>query len=387
MNAFSLQLSRHLAVACLTFAASAGAQTVTLTELPTPGGFGVAGVANIASDGTVVGTLYPKGDVVRWVPGEEPEVLGGDTYTLDNVMPFISKDGAVIVATNYFDSHGVAAPGFWLGGTAWERASGMILAFSTPYGMSWDGAVLVGGGYNKGAPGELVPMVPWIWTAQSGQGLLDLLPGTISGQAWAVADDAGIAIGFIEAGGVRYAVRWDAGVPEWITDDDGNRVGQAMACNADCSVVIGAGVDNGPAGAPKQAWIWTASDGFRYLGVAPGASPGATYYAFESNRDGSMVVGSYFTVDPMLGAINRGFLWTPEGGLQDMSEWLAGHGIDYGDGFSDLVANAITPDGDLILLNGADADYARTRAVVRIDASVPEDDFIFGDGFEGIIPL
>lgn len=387
MTVLSVFLPRCLAAACLAFAASAPAQTVTLTELPTPAGHGVAGVANIASDGTVVGTAYPSGEVVRWVPGEAAEVLGGDTYTLDNVMPFVSKDGAVIVASNYFDDYSLAAPGFWLGGTDWERASGMILTWSTPYGMSWDGAALAGGGYNDPPPGQFAPIVPWIWTLQSGQQLLDLLPGTSSGQAWAVADDASVAAGFIEDGGTRYGVRWEAGTPAWITDLDGERVGQALACNADCSVIVGAGIDNAPAGVAHQAWRWTADEGPQYLGTVPGGDPSATYYAFESTRDGSMVVGSYFTIDPMLGALNRGFLWTRDEGMQDMTTWLAAHGIDYGADFSDLVVNAITPDGDLLLINGTDADYMRQRAVVRIVPEEPVQDFIFSDGFEGFGPL
>src|SRR5690606_5763831 len=112
MTVVSVFVPRCLAAACLAFAASAPAQTVTLTELPTPASHGVAGGANVASDGSVVGTAYPSGEVVRWVPGEAAEVLGGDTYTLDNVMPFVSKDGAVIVASNYFDDYSLAAPGF-----------------------------------------------------------------------------------------------------------------------------------------------------------------------------------------------------------------------------------------------------------------------------------
>src|SRR5688572_20069402 len=65
---------------CL-FAGMALAQdVVTLEELPSPAFAPTAGVSNIAADGTVVGTAWPNGTVVRWRPGQPPENLGGDTY-------------------------------------------------------------------------------------------------------------------------------------------------------------------------------------------------------------------------------------------------------------------------------------------------------------------
>src|SRR5690242_5443706 len=106
-------------------ASGAVADTVTLTELPAPAGYAVAGVANIAADGTVIGVVYPDGLVVRWQPGATPEVLGGGlTFTLDNITPLISKDGSAIATTGYFDDGGeapVAAPELWTGGTDWAR--------------------------------------------------------------------------------------------------------------------------------------------------------------------------------------------------------------------------------------------------------------------------
>ena len=76
-------LSRCALYCALALAATpALADTVTLTELPAPDGYPVAGVSNIAADGTVIGTVFPDGLVVRWTPGAAPEVLGGGmTYT------------------------------------------------------------------------------------------------------------------------------------------------------------------------------------------------------------------------------------------------------------------------------------------------------------------
>jgi uncharacterized membrane protein len=375
---------RHALFLCSIAAATpAIAITVTLTELPVPDGYGTAGVANIASDGTVVGTVWPDGLVVRWVPGAAPEVIGGGlTFTLENMMPLISKDGSVIATAGYFSDGTVkhAAPELWTADAGWVEASGLTLGDASPYGMSYDGQTLVGGAFpleDGGSPQQ----IPWIWTATNGQQALGMIDGTVWGQAWAVANDGHTAAGFFEASAgdfTRYGARWLDGAPEWILDDVGEHAGQAIACNSDCSVIVGAGRDTDS----PQAWRWTATNGFEFLGTAASASADAMYYAFESSEDGTVIVGSYYTIDPLLGAVNRGFVWTPADHMQDLTEFLANHGIDYGDGFMDLVVNAITPDGKNLLINAEGPDYTRERAVVHITP----DDAVFADGFD-VIPI
>jgi len=355
------------------------AETVSLTELAPPAGYTVAGVANIASDGTVVGVAWPDGYVVRWVPGAEPEVIGGGlTFTLENIMPFISKDGSVIATTGWFSDGTVnhAAPEIWQGGSDWQMVSGLTLGDSAPYGMSHDGHTLVGA-----TTADQGPSQPWIWTEADGQHALGMLQDTTWGEAWAVGNDGHVAAGFFEASAsdfTRYGARWIDGVPQWLLDTDGGHVGQAIACNSDCSIIVGAGRDNDS----PQAWRWTQTGGIQFLGTPEGADLAAIYYAFESSDDGSIVVGSYVAIDPLLGPVDRGFLWTERDGMQDLTAYLAHHGIDYGDGFMELVVCAITPDGRSLLLNGMDPDYLRTRAVVHIEP----DDSIFADGFD-IIPI
>ena len=354
--------------------------TVTLEELPLPDGVATAGVANIAADGTVVGTTWPDGYVVRWVPGAAPEVLGGGlTYTLENMMPLISRDGRTIATCGYFDGGDGAqraSPELWQGGTDWSEAAGITLGDSTPFGMSADGARLAGSAFPpQGSPPGTPQIQPWTWSAATGQIALGMLDGTDSGQAWAISNDGRIAAGFFEDNAfTRRAARWVDTVPEWILDADGANVGQAIACNDDCSVIVGAGLD---ASSP-QAWRWTEAGGVEFLGTVPEASPDALYYAFEPSDNGLTIVGSYFTIDPLLGAVNRGFIWTAADHMQDFSAFLSMYGIDYGNDFSDLVVNSITPNGRTMLVNGADPDYQRKRAVVRI---VP-DDAIFADGFD-----
>jgi len=369
---------------------SAAADSVTLTELPAPEGYAVAGVANIAADGTVIGVAYPDGLVVRWRPGASPEVLGGGmTFTLDNITPLISKDGAVIATTGYFDDGGealVAAPERWIGATDWSRITGTTLGNASVFGLSSDGNVLTGSAEPAVPPPEGPwPQLPWSWTAIAGQVELALPADAFSGQAWAASNDGHVVAGFGEPAPddfTRYGLRWDDGVPSWIVDANGQRVGQAIGCNSDCSVIVGAGVDGG-LGDPR-AWRWRAGEGLHYLDLPEGAQADAVTYAFESSQDGNVVVGSYVVFDPTLGPTNHGFYWTADGGMQDITGFLAGYGIDFGAAdWVDLLVNGVTPDGSTLLLNGLDADYVRRRAVVHI----VRDDWIFADGFEGVGPL
>jgi uncharacterized membrane protein len=369
---------------------SAAADSLTLTELPAPDGYVVAGVTNIAADGTVIGVVYPDGLVVRWRPGMTPEVLGGGmTFTLDNITPLISKDGSAIATTGYFDDGGealVAAPELWIGGTDWARITGTTLGNASVFGMSWDGSVLTGSAEPAVPPAEGPwPQLPWSWTGAGGQVELALPEDAFSGQAWAASNDGHVVAGFGEPAAddfTRYGLRWDDGVPSWITDAIGQRVGQAIGCNSDCSVIVGAGVDGG-LGDPR-AWRWSAGDGVQYLDLPEGAQAGAVTYAFESSENGDVVVGSYVVFDPNLGPTNHGFYWSADGGMRDITLYLADYGITFGAAdWVDLLVNGVTPDGHTLLLNGLDADYQRRRAVVQI---MP-DDWIFADGFEGFGPL
>jgi hypothetical protein len=383
--------SRRLLPLLLAVAAShAYADNVSLTELSAPEGYAVAGVANIAADGTVIGVVYPDGFVVRWQPGAAPEVLGGGiTFTLENITPLISKNGMAIATTGYFAGQGeelVASPEFWSGGTDWARIGGLTLGSSSPFGISYDGATLVGSAEPAVPPAEGPwPQLPWIWTAATGQVQLAVPADAFSGQAWAVSNDGHVAAGFVELTPedfTRYGMRWVDGTPIAITDANSQRVGQAIGCNSDCSVIVGAGDTSGNGDA--RAWRWTAQGGVEYLDLPPEAQAGAVTYAFESSEDGNVIVGSYVVFDPNLGPTNHGFLWTRADGMRDITLFLADYGITFGaSDWVDLLVNGVTPDGATLLVNGLDAEYVRRRAVVHIQ----RDDWIFADGFDGIGPL
>lgn len=368
--------------------AACAADVVSLVELPAPDFAGTAGVSNIAADGTVVGTGWPDGVVVRWKPGQAAENLGGDTFTLENIMPLISADGSTIVAGSYFppadpndpDALPVSQPGIWRGGTTWEAIGGTVLEQATPFAISDNGQFLGGSGVTTAnpPPGTKVYSQAWTWSAAGGQHVLGAVAGYSGTHAWAISDDGRLAAGYgdnVPDDFTRRGVLWDDGVPVVLTDGEGRPVGQAISCNSDCSIVVGAGFT--AEGGSNQAWRWTAKTGVQYLGEVPGAPEGVTYYAFDTTEDGSKIVGSYPVFDPAQGPMNHGFVWTADGGMVDLVAYLAEHGIDYGANFNELVIAAMTRDGRRLLINGGDENYQRQRAIVRIDP-----DAIFANGFE-----
>jgi uncharacterized membrane protein len=327
---------------------------------------------------------------VRWPPSGAPEVLGGGfTFTLDNVTPLISRNGATIATTGWFDDGGeapVAAPEVWSGGTDWTRIDDLVLGNTTVLGVSANGDVLVGSAEPAVPPQEGPwPQVPWYRTAELGQVALAVPADAFSAQAWAASDDGHVIAGFAQPAPddfTRYGMRWDDGVAAWILDTPGHRVGQAIGCNSDCSVIVGAGVENG-LGDPR-AWRWRAGGGVEYLDVPPGAPTDAVGYAFDASEDGDVVVGSDVVFDPNLGPTNHGFYWTPSAGMHDITQFLADHGITFGgDDWIEMLVVGVTPDGGTLLVGGLDANYQRHRAVVRIERG----DVIFADGFDGAVPL
>lgn len=383
-------LAAAVCCACLTTPAAHAQSLVQLEELPVPAFANTAGVSRIADDGTVVGTGWMEGMVVRWRPGHAPEDLGGSfvTYTLENIMPLMSADGGVIATNFYYEIEpgnpkaGVnAKTALWQGGTEWAPIDNRAFVDDTPYGISANGQHLVGTGVNPPeGDGEWI-YEPWVWSAATGQQPLPIPAGLGRGEAWTASDDGQTVAGFTSAAGmfaVRYGTRWDGGVAQRIEDANGDPVGQAIACNSDCSLLVGAGITS--AEGSKQAWRWTAEEGVVHLGTLPDADAEFPYYAFDASDDGRVIVGSYSMIGPDGGLMNRGFLWTQETGLVDIVDFLAEHGIDYGADFMDLVVNNITRDGSMMLLNGSNAEYQRQRAVVHVvPLLVPA---IFSDGFE-----
>lgn len=370
-------------------------EIVSLYPLP-QGPFTPVHPSNIASDGSVVGISFTSlGDasdqIVRWPAGGEPESLGGGpSFALINITPVMSADGSVIVNPHFLElddePHVVSVPMAWRDGEGWQPLPNLSLETSLPFGISADGSHVVGAGRDSGTPSS-----PWIWSEAEGQIALPIPANRDGGEAWAVADDGGIAAGFVTLHDTdewgwpltyRFGSRWVDGTWQALTDHDGNPLGQAVACTADCSILVGGGTaGDGSHPFADHAWYWSEATGAVYLDpstLPSGAQP--PYHAIDVSDDGSHIVGTYYTFhDDPFGTVRRAqpFLWNAETGMRSLNQVMADHDIDFGGDGWELVANSISGDGTRILLNGMDGDFQVRSAVLTINIET-----IFRNGFE-----
>lgn len=378
-------------LAAASYAGPASAQWVaTLRELP-HGTAAAPQPSAVTGDGTVFGLDASTGNTLRWRPGQEPEDLGGGpSFMLINVMPVVSPDGRVVVSNymNAGEGTTVLVPRIWEGDFGWSILPDM---YATPsamaIGISADGTQLAGTG------GDGAGNRPWHWSYEAGQQLLPV-PATMSdGEAWAVSNDGRVVAGFVSRTGTdgggwprryRFAARWSDGQIQLLEDADGHPLGQAVVCNADCSVVAGGGEggDSAPHANSGRAWYWSEAEGAVYLDTS-GLPAGATapYYAMDMSGDGRVVVGTYTVqVQTPFGVMleTRPFRWTREGGAQCLIELMSEQGLPFGGDGWNLVPVSISPDGRTILLNGQDADSQLRSAVLGL-----VEDRILQDGFDG----
>jgi hypothetical protein len=374
MHGIPAAKARYLAVFLSSWlAAGAAAGSDGVVELAGPAG-AYTTVSKVAGDGTVVGVGDIGGGyhVLRWIPGQPVEDLGGNVYVASRRV-LVSTDGSTVASWQNFSSG--ARPAFWSGGTTWTPIVGTIMANSTPYAMSRNGLHLAGevlSGFS---------IFAWKWSAQTGQVQLPEVPGLSNAIAHAISNDGTVAVG-AAGGALSSAVIWDAAGGHVLTDAGGQPLAAtATACNSDCSIVAGGNSPlGGSANDPTQAWRWTAQGGAQFLGVVPGAPAGAYYVVHGITEDGSTIVGYWWArARAADGAkrggqiISQGFVWTARNGAVAIGDFLLTNGITYGRDFPGLVAVAISPDGRLLLMTGGGAPGALATLVT---------DRIFANGFE-----
>jgi uncharacterized membrane protein len=199
-----------------------------------------------------------------------------------------------------------------VGGIGWFSA----LETSSGWGMSGDGTKLVGlapspnqtNSYavvstNGGAPVAL----PW------------LVPGRDS-RALGCNFDGSVVVGRqTNATGVFQAAVWINGVGQrlWL-EYPKKPLADATACSADGNWVIG----NGGTSSDTQAWRWSQGTGVQLLGEM--IVGGVNGIATGISADGNVIVGHELTGVPAAGP---GFIWTPGGGMQDLTTYVVDAGV------------------------------------------------------------
>lgn len=254
----------------------------------------------------------------------------------------ISNDGSVIVGWSGTATNDRAI--LYTGGVMTDLGVLPGRPASWAYDVSDDGSAIAG--YS----GTLTTGRAYRW---SGGVMTDLgLPsgkGWVSSKAWGISGDGAVVVGYANKSKANSeaAFRWAGGSMALLGTLRGGSYSEAIAADADGSVVVGFSASrNG-----DRAFRWTGGT-MSDLGTL-GGYPYS--YARDVSGDGSIVVG-YATdgsieVVPASGSnvtTGHAFLWSSATGMVDLNSYLPTLGIDLTD-WELREARGISPDGTTIV--------------------------------------
>ncbi|MDX1419470.1 MAG: T9SS type A sorting domain-containing protein [Rubricoccaceae bacterium] len=327
-------------LACLL--ASSALQAQSFQELDPLQGGGVSLARGISGDGSVIVgySTTGGGDVVavRWGGAMGPEPLAG----FAGLAVDASEDGSVIVGS------------LWTGEPVrWEEGAlnpldllpGDTIGGAT--GVTADGATVVG--YSDPGDGSANEAVRWT-AAGNAIRLGDLPGGGVYGIAWDVSADGSVVVGWSMSGNGHEAFRWTAEADSMAGLGDlsgGGFRSEAYAVSADGTVVVGKGQGEDD----TEVFRWTEKGDMVGLGTFPGAYDITPQ---DVSADGDVIVGQRDN-------LSASFIWTAEGGIQDLQTVLEDdYGLDL-TGWTLRNAYAISDDGTVIVGWGTNPD-GDTRA-------------------------
>lgn len=299
------------------------------------------------SDNGVVSMHTTAGGIFKW------SVAGGlvQIGTISNGYPasgrtVVSNDGLKIASSvtnaatgfNEISTYDVTS-------STWTNRGGLVPTgwdgtVSSTWGMSIDGTAIVGLGYLTAANAHAVK-----WDAVNGVVDLGSMVAGRSSRANAISASGNVVVGWQdEPTGTRSGAKWMDGVESFITDNNGNNVGEAGGISADGNTIIGA--------ANPNPYVWNTVTGLTYI-THPNASFSFKGGATGISADGSTVIGFYraFGAPPMSG---EGFIWTKNAGRINLNDYATGLGIST-NGVTMGLPLAISQDGKKIAGVGTNA--------------------------------
>ena len=268
----------------------------------------------------VAGTYY-RGGGFYWMPTSGDQAIGG------RIAIAISRDGKTI-AGSAIDSRGVENAAIWKGAKEWRLLGGLTAGarpcdqlLSATYGMSADGRVIVGLGWDGCGYARA-----FRW--EEATGMVDLGSATAnSTRANGVSSDGKVVVGWQESPlGPREGAKWVNRTEELIKGP-GGAVGEAYAANQDGTIIVGQ-VCNFNDRVETTAWQWSAAKGVQCFPVTrPASLPPAPYIAqMRAVSDDGRVVGGAYT----FGLDSESLIWL-DGQLFFLKDYLQANG--YPDAF------------------------------------------------------
>lgn len=317
-----------------------------------------AQVTDISNTGAAVGNVYGVANFM-WSESEGAVIIGEASDAGASGSATISADGSLISCSvvNPDTGNEVAAI-FKPFEDEWIYLDGLGVILddgeSSSWGMSSNGEHFVGLAW---AGGGTAHGVYWNYPNP----VVDL-GSTVAGRssrANNVSADGSRKVGWQDSDfGYRQGVYWENGQQFYLTDNDGNVLGEALGISADGKTITGFSADN-------QGYIWKEDEGT--ILYNPNADDPFSDEFFTSivamSDDGTVAVG--FSFNPFEGGIltGSGFIWTQEEGFQSLNEYISDLGYDtLGIDFS--MADAVSPDGKYIGGIGVNQDLQDIRGYI-----------------------
>jgi len=307
------------------------------------GNYTVGGI----SDGGIVSMHTSAGQIYKW------DELNGlvQIGSISNGYPaagrtLITADGTKIGSSTTNTATGFNEISTYNTATSsWTNLGGLVPTgwdghVSSTWGMTSDGSTIVGLGWLTAGTAHAVK-----WDAATGVTDLGSIVPNRSSRANAINDDGSVIVGWQDQdNGTRSGAKWVNGVESFITDTNGNYVGEAGDVSADGTTIIGSAMPN--------PYVWNSVNGLTYI-THPNSSAFFRGGATGISADGKKVVGFFraFGAPPMSG---EGFIWTEAGGRVNLNDYAVSMGINT-QGVNMGLPLAISKDGKRIAGMGTNA--------------------------------
>lgn len=352
MTSSPLRRSGAIAMLALLPALAAHAETLKVKRVDN------AIVMGLSADGSAaVGQLPGSWETFRWTADHGVVGLGRATIPALGVrsgVPGISANGNIIAATILSDDGTTATAGRWTDSTGWQMLAslGTVPGKMAPidntdssvFALSANGKVIAGL-YWRGETWQAHAMK---WTADNG--MKDSGSSGYNSRVNAVSANGSVMVGWDESPLYR---NWRATV--WVKGqrtvlEDSDWFTEATAVNGDGTVIVGQTPDHANGDQMTATmWKWNGTGWDKtYLGVMPKrAGKAASSMPLAVSADGNLVIGENHPDASK--PVTVGFIWTPETGMVDATQWLSDNGVRVNPLYPVTSLSAMTPDGKVIV--------------------------------------
>lgn len=357
-----------VSAAFLSGSAFAGPATFMVLGDLANGQGGSAGLGVSADGRVVVGWAdSPNGsEAFRWTSSTGMVGLGlptdwfpefEDSQSFASAGTACSGDGNVVAGYVVENKNGNLKGFRWTPGTGMQKL--VEVGYNAGRAVSLDGNYIAGETYTG-----FLSATGFRWSEEEGMTGIDT--SGFQSLAWGISHDGSRIAGQYRAFPGQ-AFLWESGAGLTTLGDipGGPEDSGANAISGDGTTVVGFGSDNDFFADKFQAVRWRSDTGMIGLGRLHGTRLSS---AFGASGDGNTVVG--FSFSSGSSTSEKAFIWTPDGGMQDLAALLTAQGADL-QGYRLNIAYAVSADGRTIVGNASRPGRSSVAFIARLGDSCP----------------